>query len=386
VVLARAAPRCAEHVDGQLTSPEPHRVTFIQGADALAPGLSRTQDALITALSSEHGFTIRRLRFPSYSYRLLLPYMYGPLPATTILSRPALVHLGSSWYSHLIPLLPVPAIVTCHDLIELDTLRRDPASLEPHRRFHARAMRRGLRHAHFIACVSEATARRVASHLPETSNRIRVIYNGVSPAFSPDPAAIAPRLAGVARPPYVLYVGSEQERKNLDRLAAAIAIAARDEPRLRFVKVGMHQTIEGRARFEAALRREGLEERTTIIGGVTDEELAVLYRYASATVLVSLEEGFGFPALEAMACGCPAIVSNRGALQEITGESALQVDPYDVRAIAAAIASTLSNTGLQRRLSIEGPARAAHFTWSRAARQYAALYVEALSWRQAVGT
>jgi glycosyltransferase involved in cell wall biosynthesis len=95
---------------------------------------------------------------------------------------------------------------------------------------------------------------------------------------------------------------------------------------------------------------------------------------AAALVYPSLYEGFGLPILEAMACGTPVITSNRGAMQEVAGAAALLVDPVDIEQIAAASARVLSDRDLAESLRQQGLARAAEFSWARAARQTVALY------------
>jgi glycosyltransferase involved in cell wall biosynthesis len=176
----------------------------------------------------------------------------------------------------------------------------------------------------------------------------------------------------------VLYVGSEQPRKNLVRLVAAVAEVRRHIPDLRFVKVGASQTTEGRLDFLRALEREKVRDATLIIDFVDDEDLAALYRFAAVTLLVSLDEGFGFPPLEAMACGCPTVVSNRGALPEVTGGNAMVVDPLDVRALARAIEQVITDSRLRLNMIAGGKTWSQSFTWERAAQRYAALYDEVI--------
>jgi len=117
---------------------------------------------------------------------------------------------------------------------------------------------------------------------------------------------------------------------------------------------------------------------TALLEHVADDDLVMLYRAATATALPSLREGFGFPPLEAMACGCPAIVSNRDSLPETTGGAALVVDPLNTEAIATAIERLACDDRLRDDLIRRGVERARFFSWSRAASAYAALYSEAL--------
>lgn len=109
-------------------------------------------------------------------------------------------------------------------------------------------------------------------------------------------------------------------------------------------------------------------------GAVPDADLPAWYAGAACLVLPSRYEGFGFTPLEAMACGCPAIVSTAGSLPEVTGGAALTAPPDDAGALCAALRAVLDDEGLRRDLRDRGLARAAAFSWERAARETAAVY------------
>jgi glycosyltransferase involved in cell wall biosynthesis len=109
-------------------------------------------------------------------------------------------------------------------------------------------------------------------------------------------------------------------------------------------------------------------------GFVEDDDLPALYRGALLFVYPSLYEGFGLPVLEAMACGTPVITSNRASLPEVAGDAALLVDPTQPKALAAAMASILSDSDLRQALRTKGLARAHTFTWDAVAQQTIAIY------------
>jgi glycosyltransferase involved in cell wall biosynthesis len=354
------------------------RVDFLQGADAMAPGLLRAGQTLLEALGNDPRYDVRPIRFRIYSSKLLFPFVYGALPVWLAARRSPLLHITNSWYAHVVPLLRTPAVVTCHDLIQLEDAFDHRTRLKPHRRFHLLAAFRGMLGARLIACDSRAVADRISFYAPRVHHRVRVIPLGLSAQFRAGPVNYKTlRELGVQQP-YVLYVGSEQPRKNLERLVVAVSAARRRVPGLQFVKVGSHQTVEGRQSFVQALRQHHMLKDTSILEHVTDDDLVMLYRAATTTTLPSLREGFGFPPLEAMACGCPAIVSNRDSLPETTGGAALVVDPLDTEAISMAIKRLACDDRLRDDLVRRGLERARFFSWSRAAKAYAALYGEAL--------
>ena len=118
--------------------------------------------------------------------------------------------------------------------------------------------------------------------------------------------------------------------------------------------------------------------RATLAGFVDDDELAALYRGAIALVIPSIEEGFGLPAVEAMACGTPVITSNAPALVEITGDAALHVDARDATAIGNAMIRIANDESLRRDLASRAIARAHQFTWKTCAAKTREAYERAL--------
>jgi glycosyltransferase involved in cell wall biosynthesis len=353
-------------------------VDFLEGADGVAPGLSRVQAPLLQTLQANGAFAMRPVRFPIRKDALLFPFVYGPLPVWLAARRASLLHITNSWYAHVVPLIPKPVVVTCHDLIQLEDALSDHNDLKPHRRFHARATFAGMLKAESVVCDSQAIAAKVAHRAPQIAGRLHVIHPGISDVFTPGLAQASVFHELGIRPPYVLYVGSEQSRKNLDRLVAAIALVREHLSIVQFVKVGQSQTDKGRASLLDSLERESLSDSTVILDQISDDELRTLYRGAAVTVLPSLREGFGFPALEAMACGSPVIVSNRDSLPQLVGDDALVIDPLHIRQMAQAIERVVFDQALQATLRAKGLKRASLFSWKKAANQYEEIYTKAV--------
>ncbi len=242
------------------------------------------------------------------------------------------------------PLRPrVPLVVTVHDL----ALMRLPEVFPLwHRETGRRALRSAVKTADAIVAVSEFTRDELLELLPVPAERIRVIPNGLDPVFRP----------GGHRAPgdYVLAVGTLEPRKNLAATVAAAALA------------GVELRVAGATGW-------GGIEVPGWVGEPTDEELASLYRGALCLVFPSLYEGFGLTVLEAMACGTPVVTSNSGATAEVAGGAGVLVDPLEPEAIAAGIATAISQ---RDELVDAGLARAANYTWSTAADQVEALWRE----------
>jgi glycosyltransferase involved in cell wall biosynthesis len=207
--------------------------------------------------------------------------------------------------------------------------------------------------------------------------RIDVVPEGIGqmPGAGGDAAAARRRLDAGERP-LVLSVSAKRPHKNLARLIGALArIPAERRPLL--VLPGYATPHEAELRELAILR--GVADSVRFLGWVSSAELDDLYAAADCFVFPSLHEGFGLPVLEAMARGVPVATSGRASLAEVAGDAALTFDPEDEGAIATAIETLLSDGALRDRLRGAGQARAAEYTWERAAELTVATYRRAVA-------
>jgi glycosyltransferase involved in cell wall biosynthesis len=246
----------------------------------------------------------------------------------------------------------VPLVVTIHDLAVL----RMPRAFNPWTRSYSRLMvPRVIRASRRVIAVSEFTASELVALLRVPREKIAVVHSGVAPAFSRDGDA--------ADGDYVLAVATIEPRKNLERLVDAF-VQARLGCELRIVGA----TGWGRVRLAA--------EGVRLLGRVSDDELARLYRGARCVAYVSLYEGFGLPVLEAMACGAAVVAADLAPLREIAGDAAVFVNPLDTKSIAAG----LREAQVRREdLAMAGRDRARRFSWKDAARATIDVYRSALA-------
>lgn len=237
--------------------------------------------------------------------------------------------------------------------------------------------------ADMVLTDSDCSRADIQRYLAVPGEKVRAFPIGVNAAFHPIPAG-AERDAVLARysvePPYLLYVGGITGRKNIARLFEAYAQVRVPRPDLRLVIGGKRQwhTEE----MDMTFRRLDIAGQVRFTGYVDDADLPALYSAAEAFVFPSLYEGFGLPPLEAMACGTPVITSNTSSLPEAVGDAGLQVDPYDVDALANAITRVLTDDTLRTHLRERGIVRAAQFTWQRVAEGALATYRTVLGPRE----
>jgi glycosyltransferase involved in cell wall biosynthesis len=243
---------------------------------------------------------------------------------------------------------------TVHDLVPL----RFPEWVEPETlRMHEPKYENAARTCDRVFVNSRFTGGEVTELLGVPEERIVVAYPGIDPRFRPDGEQAD--LGG----PYVLAVSTLEPRKNLPALVAAFQLARRDHPELTLAIAG----LEGWEKEPVAANG------VRLLGFVSDEELARLYRSAAAFAYPSRFEGFGLPVVEALASGTPAVVSSHESLDEASGEAALRADPEDPEAFAAALEAALA----ARRG--EGVDHAARFTWRACGEAVLAGYESALT-------
>ena len=247
-----------------------------------------------------------------------------------------------------LPRLPLPSIVTVHDLQHLDLpqyFRR--SELLFRRRAHEGAARR----ADAVIVPSQFVRRSVVEHLGLPPERVHAVAHGIDhERFRP---------GREERERFLLYPGRLWPHKNHARLFEALTLLRRERPELELVLTGSGH--EGRP----------VPPGVRVEGQVAPEELVSLYRRAACLVFPSMYEGFGQPPLEAMACGCPVAASRAAAIPEAVGEAAALFDPTDAEDIAAVVSAVLDRPERFTRAGLE---HAARFTWAETARRHEQVY------------
>jgi glycosyltransferase involved in cell wall biosynthesis len=268
-----------------------------------------------------------------------------------------------------------PYIITVHDLIRYFELRRQSTFIQhPNLRDHVYLSMdyKGIKKAAHIIAVSHSTKRDLIHHLAIAEERISVVYEGI------DHQVFRPVERRLVDHPYLLYVGTEQPRKNFVGLLRAFRILKRQNgfKDLKLVKVGRSGGLDNEFRDQTirAIRELSLSNDVIFTDYVPEEDLPAYYSGAECFVLPSLYEGFGFTPLEAMACGCPVIVSNAASLPEIVGDAALLVDPGDISGLVGSFQVVLTDRGMRRKLVSKGLERAKLFSWENTARETLNVY------------
>lgn len=304
-------------------------------------------------------FQLRSLRLP----RL---WTHARLSGEMLLHPPDVLFVPA----HVLPVWsPRHSVVTIHDLGYLHYPEAHPPA---HRLYLRLSTRWNALRATRVVAVSEATRRDLIRYCRAPASKITVVYHGVSDRFRPidDPRITREVLGryGVGMP-YLLFVGTVQPRKNLQRLIEAWAMylqRTRSTAPTLVIAGKRGWLTEG---IERRAHEFGVADRVRFIGYVADEDLPALISGALGYLFPSLYEGFGLPVLEAQACGTPVLTSSVASLPEVAGDAAIFVDPHDTASIADGIERLVEDVDLRQSLREKGLSRVGEWTWQRTGRE-----------------
>ncbi|MCB1690998.1 MAG: glycosyltransferase family 4 protein [Halioglobus sp.] len=281
-----------------------------------------------------------------------------------------------SWY-------PIPrglvSMVTVHDAIA----EHYPKLIFPrwkNRLFWALKVKLALWQSKRILTVSQAAKQEIVEYMGVPEGNIDVASAAPNPLFrqTQDSARLLAARQRASLPgdaPVIVYVGGLAPHKNLDGFLDGFEKAV-ESGRVGDVHLALIGDFKGGgflsnydSLHDKVMASATLRARVHFSGYVSDDDLVALYSSALAAAMPSFSEGFGLPAVEAMACSAPVLSSDRGSLPEVVGDAGIYFDPFDTQTICNAIIEMIENPQLRARLSTNALARSQQFTWERAARQ-----------------
>jgi glycosyltransferase involved in cell wall biosynthesis len=273
-----------------------------------------------------------------------------------------------------------PFRLSCISMVTIHDLKR---FVLPHefpfweRHYFRMFLKTTAKNANLIFTVSQSSGQDIMNYLNIPADRIIVAHNGLDPSIAEEegiPFESLKRIHGISRK-YILFVGQMIRSKNVPRMIRAFK-KCRDADEYDFVLVG--QAGAGWNEIEHTIKKESqnsnLRERIHHIKWATTEHLVSLYKHATALFYASLYEGFGFPIIEAMACGLPIITSNRSSMPEVAGDATILVDPTDETAMTQALGNILTDEETRNTLIRRGYERVKFFSWENTAKKYLAVF------------
>jgi len=358
-------------IRGLLDSP-----SIIQYADRVAEGLRKFRpDIEIREVQPPSPSGARIGRIGRGLATQAVRYGWYPLRARRITE--GINHITDHLHAHLLEHLdPAATVVTCHDLTTfVHPENITSTSLFPS--ITAKFFHYAIDRLHKAACVvavSENTKKDILTYSRCRAEQIRVVYHGIDAAFSPNAdhgRVIAFRKQhAVDGARLILHVGLNTPYKNVESVFRVVRGLVDAGHHVRLIKAGASFTA-GQLNLIDELR---LGDRIVHLGSISRPDLVTCYQASDLLLFPSIYEGFGWPPVEAMACGTPVVASAAGSIPEIAGDAAILENPTDVGALVRAVAGILSNEGLRQRLIASGIHRASLFTWQRSISQLAAVY------------
>jgi glycosyltransferase involved in cell wall biosynthesis len=258
------------------------------------------------------------------------------------------------------------SVVTIHDLIHLKL----PQYFTSLQRGYARMMiGHAVRNAGAVIAVSTKTKEDIVEMFRVREERVTVIHNGINASFQRLEEAVIRQFRQELglRCPYVLFVGNVKPHKNVATLLKAFSRLRQRYPDLRLVFAG--GKCFGDQSLSLLARELRIVDYILDLGQIEGRELLGVYNAAEMLILPSYYEGFGFPVLEAMACGVPTVISNGGSLPEVAGDASMICDPFEPDSFVQAMETLLTDSSRRTELVSRGKERVSHFSWQEAAKQ-----------------
>lgn len=264
-------------------------------------------------------------------------------------------------------------IITVHDLTFLHYPQHKDRAAQS---YYNDQINYAVNHSDHILAVSEATKNDLMTMLNVPEHKITVQPHGVDPRFRPLPDAVVQSTCTRLGVPQnsILHVGTLEPRKNIPTLLDAYRLLPKEtraeHPLVLVGHIGW--LFDDTMKCIQALQAQG--EPIVVLNDILDDDLPAIYNFAKLFVLPSFYEGFGLPALEAMACGIPVIVSSTSSMPEVVGDVGLQINPTSSDDLHSKIDFALNDTVWSERASESGIKRAATFTWERSAKIALSVY------------
>jgi glycosyltransferase involved in cell wall biosynthesis len=267
---------------------------------------------------------------------------------------------------HTSPVLKIKTktIITVHDVSTFAV----PETVGIARRLYKQAViKRSVRLCDAIITGSEATKNEMVKYLRRSKNKIKVVPYGIEDSFKQilDNAVLSSIKAKYnLTTPFILHVGTIEARKNIVRIVRAFA-KGRKSSQWKHNLVLVGTPGYGFDKIKEVIAEEKVEDSVIITGHIDNNDLSGIYSLADALIYPSLYEGFGFPPLEAMKCGCPVVASYATSLPEVIGDAGVFVDPNNEENIFGALDRVITDKKLHNKLVQQGKERVRQFTWTK---------------------
>jgi glycosyltransferase involved in cell wall biosynthesis len=296
-------------------------------------------------------------------------YLVYPFIVNRRVRKKNIKHITSQDLAYILKLVKLEkTIITCHDII--------PWVYDNERLPTTKLKMKGLMKADRMITVSEYSKKDIIKHMGYPENKISIVHPAVDHDiyYVKRDREIITKLGIPNTSKVILYVGSEQPRKNVPFILEALKQLKRKIPEIKFLKIGAPQVSGAREKLLELIEMLSLQEEVIFVGYVSENDITKYYNAADLFVYPSLYEGFGMPPLEAMACGTPVVTSNVTSLPEVVADSAITIDPHNIDAFVNAMYDVLTDEKLRETMINKGLKRAQLFNWEKSAKEMRRVY------------
>lgn len=343
-----------------------------------------------TSEKLDENVNFSKIFYNAQEWKLNVPYIavlyklfsYPKVVKKHLMKDVDLIHIFSQEETYLLNRIKFnpPVVTTCLDTIPLIFKNKSRLSLD---QFFINYSITAMKKADRIITISNHTKKDLIKYTGISPEKIETVYLGVDEHFKKLNPDKIKKIGYKYQLPdkFILYLGSEQPRKNFPNLIKAFYKLKKTGyfNEIKLLKVGRPQIDDyKRGKIFNLINKLKLQKDVVFIDYIPEEDLSGIYNAADLFVYPSSYEGFGLPPLEAMACGTPVITSNTSSLPEVVGDAGLMVDPDEVDALAEAMYEVLSNDSLRKELSDKGSKRARMFNWNDTARKTLKIYEEVI--------
>ncbi len=322
-------------------------------------GTLRVQEEILKRVK---GIKFRRTDFRSGMFNTLISF---PLKVVIRSFGCDVNHFWHQNFAYVLCLFPFRhPIVTCYDIIYL----KDKTLPLLQRMFNNLCIR-GMKKAEKIITISEFSKKDIADTLRIDPSKITVAYPAYDRSlYNVKKTKIPAKYKIPSDREFILYVGSEQKRKNVDKILLALAKIKKKLPAILFVKIGKPHDPAGRDTLLKIIEKHKIKENVIFLDYVPEKDLPAFYNNAAVFVFPSSYEGFGLPVLEAMACGCPVITTKYSSLPEVGGDAVVYVEPENVTNITKSIEAEVKKNDINYNRNIK-LRQTGKFDWKHSAKR-----------------
>ena len=328
---------------------------------------------------NEVSFRLKRI-FP-FQNLLYSLFFYSSKINKNINGNTDIIHAFSQEEALVLPKIKseIPKIATCLDIIPL-VYKQNNNIIQ---NIFLKNSIKGMEKADKVISISDYTKRDLVKYSNINPEKIKTIYLGVNESFKKlgkNEVDLFKEKYSLEEP-FILYVGSEQPRKNFNALVKSFykLTKLKGFEKFKLIKVGRPQTSRReRENLNKMINNFGLQKKIKFMDYVDESDLPLVYNAADLFVFPSLYEGFGLSPLESMACGTPVIASNRSSIPEVIGDAGILVDPLNIDELTEKMVDVLNNEDIKKDLSKKGLERSENFTWEKCAKETLKVYNDLL--------